>query len=85
MLFSSGGNWEVIICLQHVTSKSAWLSGLYISQYMHWSLDNCYQVIEIFISGYGEIFLFNFIKFTARCIYFVLILSKTRSDFGLLL
>ena len=29
-----------------------------------------------FISGYGELFFFNFIKFTEGCIYFVLILTN---------
>ena len=32
------GSLEVIICLHRVTSKRVYLSGLYISQYMHWLL-----------------------------------------------
>ena len=53
-----------------MTSKSGWSSELYILQSMIGYIDNCYQTNIIFISGYIEII------FTARCIYFVLILTK---------
>ena len=38
--------------------------------------DNCHQMNIIFSFGYEEIIFFNFIKLTAKCIYFVLILTK---------
>ena len=74
------GNWEVVNCLHPVISKGACSSGLYISQCMHWLLDNCYQKNKIFHFWEGRFFFFDFIKFTASCIHFYAAFDQKREE-----
>ena len=51
------GHCELIICTPR-DFKNCMVIRAIISKYMHWLIDNSYQVKIIFISGYVEIIFF---------------------------